>query len=979
MNPLEAQPPGLGMPAQEWVLVSETACALAESATLAEATPRMLKAICERLGWEFGALWRIDPVAGVLQCAGTWHVPSISIDEFESITITHVFGPGIGLPGRVWSTAEPDWIPDVVQDSNFPRAPAADRAGLHGAFGFPILHGDSVLAVMEFFAREVRQPDTDLLGMLAAVGGQIGLFVDRKHAEEELDRFFTISLDLQCIATFDGYFTRVNPAWQRMLGYTSEELLTQPFLDFVHPDDREPTVAAVSALKTGARVTDFENRYRARDGSYKWILWNAAAFPELGTMYADGRDITERKRAEEALKQHGREMEVARREQQDNAERLAQLVRELEVAKHVAEEATAAKGEFLANMSHEIRTPMNGIIGMTELALRTKLTDRQREYLRSVQHSAEALLTLINDILDFSKIEARRLSLEQVTFDLRETVEEAVRLLATRAHEKNLELACHIHPDVPQTVVTDPGRLRQVLINLVGNAIKFTERGEVVVTVEVQEMRGSEAALHFTVSDTGIGVPAEKQWQIFGAFVQADASTTRRYGGSGLGLTISAQLVELMGGRIWLESEVGHGSRFHFVARVGVQPAKPEPRLSLGLKDLRVLIVDDHPVNRQILEEMISSWRMKPVSVAGAVEALETLRGTTDSFQLVVTDAMMPDHDGFELIREIRKDARFSHLKVILLTSGSHEASPSNRVAPDRVLTKPVKHSDLLEAIQSVMVPAAGVFDSGLVMDPSLPRGRTPGRRRLRILVAEDNPINQKLVLSLLKQQRHTVTLANNGKEAVEKAAQGSFDLILMDVQMPLMSGLEATAAIRARESAVPGQHVPIMAMTAHAMASDREMCLQAGMDGYVSKPIRLEELLAAIDTVGAASARPAQRRRKPSAATSALLSNFGGDPTLLGEVIEMVLADSPATQREVRRAVKAGDTEAVASAAHALKGTVGLFTKAGAYEAAAELERAARHGEIDRFDATSERLSEEMTGLRRQLKKLLRELRGSA
>ena len=980
MKPLDDRSTGLRMPAQQWVLVSETACALAESATLSAAAPRMLKAICERLGWEFGALWRIDPVAGVLQCVGTWHSPSISVDEFESITIRQVFGPGIGLPGRVWSTAQPAWIPDVVRDPNFPRAPAADRAGLHGAFGFPILRGNTVLAIMEFFAREVRQPDTDLLGMLAAVGSQIGLFVDRKHAEEELDRFFTISLDLQCIATFGGYFTRVNPAWQRTLGYSSDELVTRPFLDFVHPDDRESTVAVMSALKTGACVSDFENRYRARDGSYKWLLWNAVAFPELGTIYADARDITERKRGEDALKRHGQEMEAARREQEDNAERLAQLVRELEVAKHVAEEATAAKGEFLANMSHEIRTPMNGIIGMTELALRTKLTDRQREYLRSVQHSAEALLTLINDILDFSKIEARRLSLEQVTFDLRETVEEAVRLLAPRAHEKGLELACHIHPDVPKTVVSDPGRLRQVLVNLVGNAIKFTERGEVVVTVEVQEAHGSEASLHFTVSDTGIGVPADKQWQIFGAFVQADASTTRRYGGSGLGLTISAQLVELMGGRIWLESEAGRGSRFHFIARVTVRPAEPERALSADLQNLRVLIVDDHPVNRQILEEMISSWRMKPVTVAGAAEALETLRDAAHSFQLVVTDAMMPEHDGFELVQEIRQDARLSHLKVILLTSAALEAFPPNRVALDKVLTKPVKHSDLLEAIQFVMLPGAGAPDVGPGIDRSIGRGRAPHRRRLRILVAEDNPINQKLVLSLLKQQRHTVTLVNNGQEAVAKAAHGGFDLILMDVQMPLMSGLEATAAIRAQESAVPGRHVPIMAMTAHAMASDRETCLQAGMDGYVSKPIRLEELLAAIDVVSGASARPARRLpKKPSAATSALLANFGGDPVLLGDVIEMVLADSPATQRAIHRAVTAGDAAAVASAAHALKGTVGLFTKAGAYEAAAELERAARHGEMGQFEATTARLAEAMTALRRDLKKLLRELRGSA
>jgi PAS domain S-box-containing protein len=943
------------IPGQQWILVSETARALAESATLADAAPRMLEAICETLGWEFGAFWRVNPVAGHLQCAGTWRSPAHPIGEFEAITAAAVFKPGIGLPGRVWSTAEPAWIPDVVHDPNFPRAPAASRVGLHGAFGFPILRGTTVLAVMEFFAREVRQPDPDLLGILGAVGSQIGLFVDRKRAEEELDRFFTISLDLQCIATFDGYFTRVNSAWERTLGYTSEEIVARPFLDFVHPEDREATIAAMSVLTTGARVRDFENRYRRRDGSYTWLLWNAASLPELGSIYADARDITERKRTEDALKQHGRDLEAARR---------------------VADEATAAKGEFLAHMSHEIRTPMNGIIGMTELALRTKLTLRQRDYLRSVQQSAEALLTLINDILDFSKIEARRLSLERVAFDLRETVEEAVRLLAPRAHEKGLELACHIQPDVPGTVVGDPGRLRQVLVNLVGNAIKFTERGEVVVTVavqDVQEVQGVDATLHFTVSDTGIGIPADKQWQVFGAFVQADASTTRRYGGSGLGLTISAQLVELMGGRVWLESEAGRGSRFHFVARVGVQPSERQAGMPADLRNLRVLIVDDHPINRQILEEMVASWRMWPVAVAGAIEALEALRDATDPFGLVLTDAMMPDHDGFELVREIRKDAVLSHLKVIMLTSAGLDATPRSRVAIDHVLTKPVKHSELLDAIQSVMRPAAGSRDAASAGDPPPSRRRRPRRRR-RILVVEDNPINQKVVLSLLKQEGHSVTLAKNGQEAVAAAARGVFDLILMDVQMPRMSGLEATVAIRAGEAAVPGRHVPIMAMTAHAMASDREACLRAGMDGYVSKPIRLEELLAAVDGLGGTSAAPAARRKR-SAATSALVANFGGDPALLGEVIEMVLADSPATEQAIRRAVATGDQVAVAAAAHALKGTVGLFVKAGAYDAAAELERAARHGEMGQVEAASGRLADEMTALRRHLKALLKEL----
>ena len=954
----------MDMPARQWILVSETACALAESPSLAEAAPRMLKTICETLQWEFGALWRPNPVAGVLRCAGTWRSASTPIAEFEAITAAAIFKPGTGLPGRVWSTGEPAWIPDVTSDTNFPRAPAARRAGLRGAFGFPILRGNTVLAVMEFFAREVRQPDPDLLGMLAAVGSQIGLFVDRKRAEEELDRFFTISLDLQCIATFDGYFTRVNSAWERTLGYTSEEMVARPFLDFVHPEDREPTIAVMSALSTGAFVRDFENRYRARDGSYRWLLWNAAALPELGSIYADARDITERKRGEE--------------EQQTNAERLAQLVRELEVAKRVAEEATAAKGEFLANMSHEIRTPMNGIIGMTELALRTKLTARQREYLRSVQHSADALLTLVNDILDFSKIEARQLSLERVTFDLRDTVEEAVRLLAPRAHEKDLELACRIQPEVPRAVLGDPGRLRQVLVNLVGNAIKFTERGEVVVTVELQDAPGSDVSLHFTVADTGIGIPAEKQWQVFGPFVQADASTTRRYGGTGLGLTISAQLVELMGGRVWLESEAGRGSRFHFVARLGVAPPEPDTSgRSPDLKNLRVLIVDDHPINRQVLEEMVASWGMTPVTVTGAVEALETLRDSRDPFNLVLTDAMMPDHDGFELVREIRKDDLLSRLKVIMLTSGGADAAPRGRAAIDRMLTKPVKHSELLEAIQFVMRPEAVTRDAGATADP--PRRRRPRRRRRRILVAEDNPINQKVVLSLLKQEGHAVTLAKDGQEAVAAAAGGVFDLILMDVQMPIMSGLEATAAIRARESAGPGRRVPIMAMTAHAMPSDREACLQAGMDGYVSKPIRLEELLAAVDGIDGGAGAPAPApRRKPSAATAALLANFGGDPALLAEVIEMMLAATPATEREIDRARAAGDTPAVAAAAHSLKGTVGLFAKAAAYEAAAELERAARHGEIDGIQSAAARLAEEMTAMRRHLGSLLEELKSS-
>ena len=676
------------MPPKSEHIVYEAAVAMAESATILDAAPRILRTICEAFEWSYGGLWGLDRAANSLRHITSWHAPGLAASEFLAVSQETVFTRGVGLPGRVWASRQPEWVPDVVPDANFPRAAAAERTGLHAAFGFPVIGGSEVLGVMEFFSPEIRQPDPEIVAALTLVANEVGLFVARRWAEEDLDRFFTLSLDMLCVANFDGYFLRVNPAWEHTLGITRDELLSRPWLDFVHPEDREATVQAKSTIVNQAALMAFENRYRCGDGSHRWLQWSAAAYAHLGLIYAVARDVTDRRRID----------------------------RELQVAKRKAEAAATAKSEFLANMSHEIRTPMNAIIGMTDLTLRTALSNEQRDYLTTVKEASESLLALVNDILDFSKIEARQLALEQVPFGLRDVVVDAVRLLAQRADEKGLELACRIAPDVPDALVGDPGRLRQVLTNLVGNAVKFTERGEVIVDVGLDGIDGRQARVQFAVSDTGIGIPEDKLWQIFGAFVQADASTTRRYGGTGLGLSIATQLVELMGGRIWIESQVGRGSRFNFIAHLGVGDAAATaaaPDLA-GLHGLPVLIVDDNATNRRILEEMLLSWRMQPVPADGAQPGLAVLRQALEAgtpFRLVLVDGLMPGIDGFSLARAIRDDARLSDLRLIMLSSAgfAHGRERAIEAGFSAYLTKPVKQSDLLDAIVTAFASPAGV------------------------------------------------------------------------------------------------------------------------------------------------------------------------------------------------------------------------------------------------------------------------------
>jgi PAS domain S-box-containing protein len=924
-----------------------TSRALLDAATLHDAMAVALPAIREALGWEVGELWVPVDDGQVLQLVEASHSPSPGLAELSGLGRTVRITPGLGLPGRGWAERRMAWIGDLANDPNFCRAQAAGKLGLRSGLAFPIVSGGRVLAVLDFLMSEATPPSADVLAMLEGLAGQIGQFIERRKAESSLaavsrrlQAVLDAATEVSVISTDpDGLITVFNTGAERMLGYSAAEMVGKQTPALIHVSEEVAAHGVALAARFGQPVSGFgvfvakarqgghderEWTYIRKDGSRLTVsLVVTALRNEQGTItgfLGIAVDITKRKCAEDALRQ----------------------------AKEEAEAANKAKGEFLANMSHEIRTPMNGILGMTDLALDTDLSPEQRELLSTVKASGEALLGIINDILDFSKLEAGKLELDPHPVALRDALDDLLRPLAHRAHQKGLELACHVRPDVPDALVVDAGRLRQVLVNLVGNAIKFTEKGEVVVRVETELVGGGEAVLRFAVTDTGIGIPTEKLRSIFEPFSQADASTTRQYGGTGLGLSISSKLVALVGGRLWAESAPGEGSTFRFTARCGLRP-HPAPPLPAELNGLRVLIVNAHATGRMILAEMLSNWRLRPSEAASLPEAVDALQraAAAEPFPFVLLDASVGTTEEVGRFGQAVPAGKAAPAIILLSSAGRQNVARWAGLGVAATLPKPPKQSDLLDALQAATRSRP---HPAWVMRRA-PETAPAASRPLRVLLAEDNLVNQRVATVMLQRQGHRVTVAGNGREALETLERGSFDVVLMDVQMPEMDGLEATAAIRARER-VSRSRTPIIAMTANAMKGDREMCLEAGMDGYVSKPVRACDLWAAIAAAvpqASPPAAPPAEDDPPSGVgvldAAALRKRLGGNDRLLAQVLTLFQEDSRRLMGELAAAVADGDAPRLGRAAHALNGALGNLSAAAARAAATRLEALARAG----------------------------------
>lgn len=758
---------------------------------------------------------------------------------------------------------------------------------------------------------------------------------ERKRAEEALRQSnvrFRRLVDSDIVGIIiinaDGLLTEANDAFLELLCCTRQQLLKGEIrLDAITPPEYlEVDERSVTQLRKRGKCTPWEKELFRCDGVRVPVLIGLTLLDEQAqTSLGFVLDISDQKAAEA----------------------------QLQLAKEAADAANRAKSAFLANMSHEIRTPMNAIIGMTELVLDTTLTSGQREYLEIVQQSAESLLSILNDILDFSKIEAGKFELSATEFKLRDCIGGALKTMAIQAARKSIELICDIRPNIPDRLIGDSARLRQVVVNLVSNALKFTDHGEVIVRLSLLEQRPDSITLHCQVQDTGIGIPAEKRESLFRAFEQVHSSMTRKYGGTGLGLAISAKLVDLLGGRIWFDSEPGHGSTFHFTVQMDLdeQPGLELESRPSQMENAAMLVVDDHPVSRQSLSDLFTSWGLRPTVVASAEEAVALLQKgpiPKDGFAVSVIDAVMPHVNGFELVRKLQ--ARFPLClgpTIMLLSSGdrTRDMQMCEELGVTAHVSKPVNHSEMFDTIAAILsVHMSGEFPAPMAISPE-----PETQRSFKILLVEDSLFNQKLAVGLLEKRGHRVTVANNGREAVERLIREDFELVLMDIQMPEMDGLEATRRIRERERST-GQHIPIIAMTAQAMIGDRERCLESGMDAYLVKPIHAKQLYETINAIledrpappETANLLPVNLQRIDMAAA---LEAVNGDHELLIQIFAAFLMESPRLLQDIESALRKNDAKACQMAAHTLKGAVRTFGAEAASQLATEIESAGKLG----------------------------------